>query len=202
METAFTVEERERVKEGIREKYVKVAAGAEGNFNYPIGRAGLVALGYDPEMMNKLPATVLSAYCGVGNPFSLGPVRSGESVLDIGCGAGVDDFFAAMMVGPQGRVAGIDIVPEMIEKATKNLEETGITNVSFQLASAESLPFEDESFHVVISNGALNLVPDKSKALAEALRVMKPGGRLMIADQVRTDPLPEDKEERVKSWYR
>ncbi len=169
---------------------------------YPTGPAGLKALKYDPRIIRNLPETVLASYCGVGNPFSLGPIHEGEIVLDIGCGGGVDTFIAAMMVGPTGRVVGIDTVPEMLERAKKNLQEMHLSNVTFQEASAEALPFPDESVDVIISNGVFNLIPDKSKALGETFRVLRPKGRLMIADQVLTGKLPEDSRERIESWFR
>jgi ubiquinone/menaquinone biosynthesis C-methylase UbiE len=144
----------------------------------------------------------VSSYCGVGNPFSLGPINRGETVLDIGCGAGVDTVVAAKMVGPEGRVIGIDMTPGMLARARKNLQGTSIQNVSFHRASAEDLPFPDESFDVVISNGVFNLIPDKARALEEVFRVLKPHGRMMMADQILTGVLPSDIKARIESWFR
>ena len=202
MELKLTTEDRGRIEESIRQKYIKVAISPEGNFQYPIGRAGLEALAYDKEMIQNLPDDAVESYCGVGNPFALGPIQEGETVLDIGCGTGVDTLIAAIMVGPEGKVVGIDMVPEMLERAMKNLNETILSNVTFQPASAENLPFPDESFDVVISNGVFNLIPDKVKALSEVLRVLKRSGRLMIADQTLTGQLPEDAKARIESWFR
>ncbi len=202
MELKLTTEDRGRIEESIRQKYIKVAISPEGNFQYPIGRAGLEALAYDKEMIQNLPDDAVESYCGVGNPFTLGPIQEGETVLDIGCGTGVDTLIAAIMVGPEGKVVGIDMVPEMLERAMKNLNETILSNVTFQPASAENLPFPDESFDVVISNGVFNLIPDKVKALSEVLRVLKRSGRLMIADQTLTGQLPEDAKARIESWFR
>ncbi|NIR16577.1 MAG: methyltransferase domain-containing protein, partial [Desulfobacterales bacterium] len=131
----------------------------------------------------------------------LGPIRKGEAVLDIGSGAGVDAILAGMMVGPEGKVAGIEMVPEMLSKAKENLRMTDLKNVSFVEGSAEKIPFPDESFDAVISNGVLNLVIDKAGALEEALRVLKPNGRFYIADQILVGQLPSDKKARVKSWF-
>jgi arsenite methyltransferase len=200
MESIFTSEVRKRIKEGITEKYGKVAVSPEGNFNYPTGRAGLEGQNYDPEILKALPEDVLASYCGVGNPFTLGPIQKGEAVLDIGSGAGVDTLVAAIMVGPEGKVVGIDLTPEMLERATANLRMTSVENVSFQEASAEDLPFQDMSFNAVISNGVLNLIPDKVRALKEILRVLKPQGRFMIADQALTAELPGDTKSMVESW--
>jgi arsenite methyltransferase len=202
MKTRLGLEDRKRIEESIRQKYAMVSESPDGLFRYPTGQAGLEALRYDPKTIHRLPKTVLASYCGVGNPFSVGPINKGEAVLDIGCGAGVDTFIAAMMVGPTGRAVGIDMVPEMLKRAEINLQEMSVANVTFQEASADALPFPDESFDVIISNGVFNLIPDKAKALREAFRVLKPKGRLMIADQVLTGKLPEDRRERIKSWFR
>lgn len=198
--TTVNSEDRKRIEEGLRQKYVQVAISPEGNFQYPTGKAGLKGQNYNPDILNSLPDDVLSSYCGVGNPFSLGPINEGETVLDVGCGAGVDSLVAAKMVGPSGKVVGIDLIPEMLDRARKNLELTTFLNVSFEKASAEDLPFPDASFEVVISNGVINLIPDKLKALKEVHRVLKPFGRLMMADQVLTADLPEDAESMVANW--
>ncbi len=169
----LTAEDRKKIEGGIRQKYVRVAISPEGNFQYPTGKAGLKEQNYAPEVLSCLPEDILASYCGVGNPFSLGTIDEGEAVLDVGCGAGVDTLIAAIMVGPPGNVVGIDLTPEMLERARKNLRKTSLNNVSFQEASAEDLPFPDASFDVVISNGVFNLIPDKVKALKEVLRRLK-----------------------------
>lgn len=200
MESNFTTEDRNRIKAGIQGKYAQVAASPKGLFQYPTGRAGLEGLGYDPEIVRALPEGAVDSYCGVGNPFTLGPIHEGEAVLDIGCGGGVDTLAAALMVGPRGRAVGIDMIPEMLERAKEDLRQSGLSNVTFQEATGEDLPFPDGSFDVVISNGVFNLIPDKAKALAEAFRVLKPGGRLMMADQILVGELPQEVQARVASW--
>lgn len=202
MTTDFTPEDKERIQAGIREKYGKVAVSHEGQFRYPTGRAGLEALGYDPELIQALPAAVAASYCGVGNPFSLGPLRAGEAVLDLGCGAGVDAIMAALMVGPSGPVTGLDLVPEMLARAQENARLAGAAPIDFREGSAEVLPFPDNTFDVVISNGVFNLVVDKPKALQEVFRVLKPGGRFMLADQVLAGELPTEAGARMESWAR
>ena len=202
METTLTTEDRKRIEAAIHQKYAKVSGSPEGHFRYPTGRAGLQALNYAPEMIQALPEAAVASYCGVGNPFTLGPVHEGESVLDLGCGCGVDTLIAAIMVGPKGKAVGIDMTPEMLDRSRKNLGDTSLKNVNFQHTSADDLPFADDTFDVVISNGVFNLIPDKAKALAEVLRVLKPLGRLMIADQVLVGELPKEKKIRVDNWFR
>lgn len=196
----LTTREKKRIKEGLQQKYAKVSDNPKGLFRYPTGRAGLEGLNYAPEIINDLPETAVGSYCGVGNPFTLGPIHKGESVLDIGCGGGVDTLIAALLVGPTGRTVGIDIIPEMLERAKKNFRDMPLKGVSFQEASAEDLPFPDKSFDVVISNGAFNLVINKEKALQEVLRLLRPSGRLMMADQILTGVLSNDTKAVVESW--
>ena len=198
----LTFQDKKRIKESIRSKYAKVARSPEGLFKYPTGQAGLRALNYDSKIIQTLPEAVAASYCGVGNPFLLGPIREAVAVLDIGCGAGVDTIVAAKMVGPRGTVIGIDLVPEMLAQARENAKMMGLRNVTYVETSAEKMPFSDGDFDVVISNGVFNLIPDKVSALAEAVRVLKPGGRFMIADQVLVGQLPKDKKARIKSWFR
>jgi arsenite methyltransferase len=202
MDAELTRQDQQRIEESIREKYIKVAGSPEGLFRYPTGRAGLEALGYDPIILRALPAPVAASYCGVGNPFSLGPMHPGEAVLDIGCGTGVDSLIAALLVGPSGSVTGLDLVPEMLAKAREHGRLAGVQHVTFMEASAEQLPFPDDSFNVVISNGVFNLIVDKVKALAEVFRVLKPGGRFLLADQVLVGELPQDIKSRVENWAR
>lgn len=189
------------IANGIRDKYSQVAENPEGWFHYPTGRAGLEALGYDPALLQRLPERVAAGYCGVGNPFSLGPIDQGQTVLDIGCGAGVDTLLAAMLVGPAGNATGVDIVPEILQRAETNQELAGISNATFSHICDERLPYADNSFDAVISNGVFNLILDKAAALSEARRVLRPGGRIMIADQILAGPLEKDLPSRVASWF-
>lgn len=200
MRTIISAEDRMEIEKGLRKKYQKVAVTPEGSFQYPTGKAGLQGQNYDPAVLEILPKDILSSYCGVGNPFSVGGMNEGESVLDVGCGSGVDTLIAATMVGKEGWVAGIDIIPEMLGRARENLRRTDLGNVTFQEASAEDLPFPEVSFDVVISNGVFNLIPDKQKALEEVFRVLKPSGRFMIADQVLTTGSSDDIASRIDNW--
>jgi len=199
----LTEQEMALIRQGIKDKYTQVAAAGSGCcFQYPIGEEGMRLQGYLKDLIQDFPKTVLDSFCGVGNPFSLGPVREGEAVLDIGCGAGVDALVAAKMTGPKGRVVGLDVTAEMVQRARANLFRLpSLTNVSFQVGDAESLPFPDDEFEVIISNGAYNLALNKEKALKEAYRVLKPGGRLMIADMVLVAALPPEQAGKVANWY-
>ncbi len=201
MDSQITIDDLKKIEAGIREKYIKVAKSPEGQFKYPTGKKGLEALHYDKTLIDKLPDAVASFYCGVGNPFSLGKINTGEQVLDIGCGAGVDTILASMMTGPTGSVVGVDIVPEMIQQAETNLRMTVLKSVTFRKASGKNLPFPGDTFEVVISNGVINLIPDKKSALTEIVRVLKPGGRLMVADQVASGSVQKDIKTRLANWF-
>ena len=168
--------------QGVADKYRKVAESPKGLFKYPIGEASALALGYPPELVARIPAYVRERFVGVGNPFALGEIGEGEAVLDLGCGAGFDAFVAAELVGREGRVAGIDLSPEMLAVAESGRAAAGLSNVEFRQADVEALPFPDASFDVAMSNGVLNLIPDKPAALREVFRVLKPGGRLQACD--------------------
>jgi SAM-dependent methyltransferase len=190
------------IRESIKGKYSQVAAaGAAACFKYPTGEEGLKQQRYPLDLIRDFPPALINSFCGVGNPFSLGSIHPGESVLDIGCGAGLDALLAALMVGAEGRVVGIDVTQAMIDKAKANLALLDLQNVAFQVGEAESLPFPDNDFDVVISNGVFNLTLNKEMALKEAHRVLKPGGRLLLADMILTADLPPDKEGKIENWY-
>jgi arsenite methyltransferase len=201
MDYQITTEDLEKIEAGIHAKYLNVAKSPEGQFKYPTGKKGLKALHYDKALIDILPEDVAATYCGVGNPFSLGKINTGEQVLDIGCGAGVDTILASIMTGPTGNVVGVDIVPEMLQQGEKNLMMTDQKNVNFKKTSGEKLPYPVDTFDVVISNGVINLIPDKEAALAEIFRVLKPGGRLMMADQVDSGNVKKDIKARLANWF-
>jgi SAM-dependent methyltransferase len=182
------------IRRGIAEKYRKVAVSPADMFRYPTGEKSARDLGYPSRLVAPIPQAVRDRFVGVGNPFALGPVQAGEAVLDLGCGAGFDAFVAAQLVGPAGRVAGIDLSAEMIAVAVAGLREAGYVQVEFCRGEVESLLFPDASFDLALSNGVLNLIPDKPGALREILRVLRPGGRLQACDiSLVRDQMPPDK---------
>lgn len=201
METLFTVEDKSKIKRDIESKYQKVAATPKGQFRYPTGREALERLGYDSDILGSLPDEVADSYCGTGNPFSLGRIEEGEKILDFGCGAGVDTIFAARMTGDRGRVIGIDLVPEMLDKAKKNKDALGLANVEFMVSQGEILEFSEEEFDTIISNSVINLIPEKKVILKELCRCLKPGGKLLLVDQMFTGEQIKEHTARVKSWF-
>lgn len=201
MSSPLSTQDLMQIQNGIRDKYGKVAVSPDGQFKYPTGRAGLEKLKYDAAIVAELPEAVAVSFCGVGNPFSLGEIAPGSRVLDIGCGAGVDALVASIVVGPSGKVMGIDITPEMIQRAEANKKEMGAESVVFQIDRVQNLIGMDESFDVVISNGALNLIPEKEEVIEAAFRLLKPGGWLFVADQFLVGPASKDLKARIQSWF-
>lgn len=189
---------RESVRAAVRRKYAQVAVSPEGRFRYPTGRAGAEALGYGGETLRDAPAEALEGFCGVGNPLALGPIREGETVLDVGCGSGLDLWCAARRAGPRGRACGIELTPEMAIRARRALRGTDV-RAEIAAGAVEALPYADAAFDAVLSNGALNLSPDKAGALAEIRRVLRPGGRLQIADMVLREELPPEERD-ARAW--
>ena len=189
-----------QLRNAVKERYASVAEEPEGQFPYPVGRASALGLGYMPEWLDGVPERVVARFVGVGNPFSVQQPTAGERVLDVGSGCGLDALVAAALVGPAGRVAGIDLTPEMLEEARDALRQTGLANVDFRGGSAEALPFDDGSFDRVISNGVLNLVPDKAAAFREIRRVLRPGGTFAAADLLVTETVPDEVLADADAW--
>lgn len=188
------------IQESVRKKYAEVSQSAEGKFNYPTGQEGAITLGYDLSVVGHINNEILESFCGVGNPFSLGPLRPGDSVLDVGCGAGFDLITAWYLMGRSGQVSGIDLTPEMIARAMRNVELAGLADYEIRIADAESIPYDDGTFDIIISNGVLNLSPDKERSFQEIFRVLKPGGRLQFADIVRKADLPDNVAGSLAAW--
>jgi SAM-dependent methyltransferase len=181
-------------------EYTDVAACPMKGFHFHTGRLLADRLGYPADRVAALPDSVVESFAGVGNPFTLGEPKPGETVLDLGSGAGFDILQAAQMVGPKGRAIGVDMTPAMLEKAGRNAASLSLDNAEFRKGYLEEMPVDDDSVDLVISNGVLNLCPDKPAVLAEAFRVLKPGGRLQISDIVVSREVPDDAKANVTLW--
>jgi SAM-dependent methyltransferase len=189
----------ELLKSEIKKTYASVSDEPERDFIFPTGRAWAEDLGYPPELAN-VPDAAVESFAGVANPWSLGRLAPCERVLDLGSGAGTDSLVAAQMVGPDGSVTGIDMTPQMRAKARAAAAEMGATNVEFVEGEAEQLPFPDDSFDVVISNGVIDLIPDKDAVFAELFRVLTPGGRMQIADVTIQNPVSAEGRRSIDLW--
>ena len=192
--------DRESLRDAIREEYKEVAREPGKGFHFHTGRRLAAILGYDESLFAGVPETSIESFAGTGNPFSLGALDSGENVVDVGCGAGIDSLIAARMVAPNGKVIGVDMTPAMLDKAENARQEAGTTNAEFKEGYGEKLPVSDGWADVVISNGVFNLMPDKLAALSEMSRVLKPGGRLQLADILVQKPVNEKAKERIDLW--
>jgi SAM-dependent methyltransferase len=188
------------LRAAIRAEYEWVALEPQRGFHFHTGRPLARLLGYKDEWLAGIPEASIESFAGTGNPFSLGRPRPGERAVDVGSGAGIDSLIAARMVGPAGRVIGVDMTPAMLNKARRAASEAGLRNLEFREGLAEALPVPDGWADVVISNGVLNLMPDKSAALREMARVLKPTGRLQIGDILVHKPVPEDAKADISLW--
>ncbi len=189
----------ERLRHEIRSTYATVALEPEREQIFPTGRAWAEDLEY-PEELANVPDTAADSYAGVANPFALGRLSPGERVLDLGCGAGTDTLVAAQMVAPSGSVVGVDMTPEMLARARRAAEQMGQANVEFLEAEAERLPFSDGAFDVVLSNGVIDLIPDKDAVFAELSRALVPGGRVQLADITIQKPVSEEGRRDIDLW--
>jgi arsenite methyltransferase len=189
----------ELLKSEIRKTYASVSEEPLRDFVFPTGRPWAEDLGYPADLAN-VPDAAVESFAGVANPWEMGRLAPGERVLDLGAGAGTDSLLAAQMVGEHGHVTGIDMTPEMLTKARAAAAAMGAANVEFVEADAERLPFPDASFDVVISNGVIDLIPDKDAVFAELHRVLIPGGRLQIADVTIQHPVSEEGRRNIDLW--
>jgi arsenite methyltransferase len=184
-----TVDTRE-LEVKVKDMYRHVATQPQGHYHFELGRSLAERLGYPREVLDRIPTGAVESFAGVGYFFDLAELRDGERVIDLGSGSGMDVFFAASQVGAAGQVAGVDFTVEQLEKA-RRLAASGFGQVEFREGRIERLPADDESFDCVVSNGVINLAPDKELVFAEAARVLRPGGRVAIADIVSEQQLKE-----------
>ena len=184
----------------IRDEYAAVAETPEQGFHFHTGRPLARMLGYEDAWLDGIAPSSIASFAGTGNPFGLGILAEGEHVVDVGSGSGMDSLIAGRMVGPTGAVVGVDMTPEMLRKARRGAAASGLSHVAFRSGYAEALPVQDGWADVVISNGVLNLVPDKVVALREMGRVLKPGGRLQIADILVESAVPDEAKRDIDLW--
>ena len=190
----------EVLRKEVQARYTEVATNPEQTFHFHHGRPMAEILGYTMDQVDAMPAQAVESFAGVGNPFSLGSIHPGETVLDVGSGAGFDSFIAGQAVGPAGKVIGVDMTEAMLDKARDIARQMGMGQVEFRQGFAEELPVPDGSVDVAISNGVINLCPDKYKAFDEIFRTLKPGGRLYLSDIVVHKPVPDAAKANVDLW--
>lgn len=190
----------ESLRAAVRDEYQVVARQPQKGFHFHTGRPLTRMLGYRDEWLENVPESTIESFAGTGNPFSMGVIKPGEHVVDIGCGAGIDSLIAGHMTGANGRVIGVDMTPAMLEKARLGAQKAGLNHVDIREGYGESLPVADNWADVIISNGVLNLMPDKRAVLNEMARVLKPGGRLQIADILVQKPVPDSAKQNIELW--
>ena len=193
---------QDEIKQAVKEKYSKVAKDPCAAFNFPVGKAFALKVGYPKEILDKLPPSMYESFTGANNPQPFINLKEGETVLDLGCGAGLDLYFYAKAVGEKGKVYGLDISEEMVNKARNNMETAGIKNVEIKCGHSDSLPFQDNFFDCCASNGIYNLSPDKEKVMRKVFRVLKPGARTVFCEIVLKDKLPDNVRKNIDDWFR
>lgn len=192
----------DEIRAAVADRYGQVAAMPGQKFNFPVGRRFAESVGYDAALLDRLPRGMWESFTGAGNPQPFIDANPGESVLDLGCGAGLDLCLYAQMVGPTGKLFGLDLSPLMLDKARSNLASLGVANVEWLLAPADAIPLADDSVDLVTANGIYNLSPDKDAVMREVARVLKPGGRTIFAEIVLKSELPCEVRREINDWFR
>jgi arsenite methyltransferase len=193
----------EEIKKAVRMRYTVMATAGSQQCEWEADAGKITRAtyaGYDSSKIAALPGGILDTFCGCGNPLRIGRLKPGETVLDLGCGGGLDSFLAAELVGDKGKVVGLDMTKEMLRRAGMNAEKMRFRNVAFKRGEMEDIPLEDNSVDVIISNNAINLSPEKERVLGESFRVLRPGGRLMICDLVSKEDVPEEERDDLDAW--
>ncbi|HUT09546.1 MAG TPA: methyltransferase domain-containing protein [Thermoguttaceae bacterium] len=193
-------ESPDEIQKAVRQRFSRIADTPERESKFPVGLDSARTLGYGEDELAALPSSVTDSFCGVGNPLGLGELRPGERVLDLGSGAGLDCLLAARCVGPAGKVVGVDVTEAMVEKARDNARSLGVNNVEFLQADVANLPLDGGSIDVAISNGVLNLCVDKPAVISEVYRVLRPGGRLRMADILLHEEVTPEQVSRKGTW--
>ncbi len=188
------------LREEVKSKYRDVARNPNGEHHFHTGRPLARRLGYDPALVDSMPDAAVESFAGVANPFSLRALEPGEKVVDAGSGGGFDCFVAAHQVGPQGKVVGVDMLPEMLEKSRTSAKLMGLKQVEFREGLLEQIPVQDGWADVVISNGVINLCADKKQTFSELWRVLRPGGKLQFGDIANGKPVPADALRDIDLW--
>lgn len=190
----------EKLREAIRCEYREVARAPEQGFHFHTGRRLAALLRYDEALLAGVPERAIESFAGTGNPFRMGRLAAGERVVDLGCGAGFDSLIAARQVGPDGRVVGVDMTEEMLDRARAALEDAGGGPVEFRRGYLEEVPVQDGWADVVISNGAINLCPDKRRVFDEIHRVLRPGGRIQMGDILVERSVSDESKRKIDLW--
>lgn len=192
----------DEIKSAVAERYGLVAIAPEQKHSFPVGRTFAESVGYSPDVLDRLPKGMWESFTGAGNPQGFVDAAPGESLLDLGCGAGLDLYLYAQKMGPTGELIGLDLSEPMLSKARANLTSLGITNVTWLQAPADAIPLPDNSVDLVTANGIYNLSPDKDAVMEEVARVLKPGGRTIFAEIVLKSELPQEVRCEIKDWFR
>jgi len=192
----------EEIKHAVKKKYSEVAKTPCSGFTFPVGKTFALKVGYPKKILSNLPLSMYESFTGANNPQPFVELKEEETVLDLGCGAGLDLYFYAKAVGEKGKAYGVDISDEMVNKAKDNMRASGITNAEIVCGHSDKLPFSDGFVDIVASNGIYNLSPDKEKVMREVFRVLKPGGRTVLSEIVLKDKLPENIRKNVDDWFK
>ncbi len=202
METAETkTPASHQLREGVRNLFSSVAEAPQANYSFPVGAQYAESLGYPADLLATLPATATEAFTGLSNVSIFADIPTGATVLDLGCGSGLDSIIAARRVGPTGKVIGLDFSEAMVTRARRAAAEAGLTNVEFQRADAEHLPVDDASIDVAIVNGLINLNPARDEIFRQLARVVRPGGSVYCAEVVLQEPLPPEEAANIANWF-